>query len=88
MKVWEKINELKGTNATLQEIKTWSYMNRVCPLMLEDGLELEQDFPPELDALIDVACDTYPNCNACYDGFFSQELEKEWKNGHNQGVLG
>lgn len=32
MKVWEKCNEVKGTNATKDEIANWAYENRICPL--------------------------------------------------------
>jgi hypothetical protein len=41
MKVWEKCNEVKGTNASIDEIAGWGYMNRICPLMFDEGLEID-----------------------------------------------
>ena len=39
MKVWEKCNEVKGTDADVQEIADWAYNNRFCPLMFDVGLD-------------------------------------------------
>ena len=41
MKVWEKCNEVKGTNATIDEIAGWAYENRICPLIFDEGLDIE-----------------------------------------------
>ena len=51
MKVWEKCNEVKGTNETKEEISEWAYFNRICPLMFDCGLDIyepqEDGYPPE-----------------------------------------
>ena len=47
MKVWEKCNEVKGTDATIEQIAGWAYCNRICPLMFDVGLEI--DFPLDED---------------------------------------
>lgn len=41
MKVWEKCNEVKGTTATIEEIASWAYENRICPLSFDVGLEID-----------------------------------------------
>ena len=41
MKVWEKCNEVKGTNASIKEIADWAYANRICPLDFDTGLEID-----------------------------------------------
>ena len=48
MTIWEKCNELKGTTATREQIADWAYMNRVCPLDFDIGLELDVPYPPEM----------------------------------------
>jgi len=47
MKVFEKINQLKGTTSTLEQIANWFYMNRIYPydVVYNDALELGKDFP-------------------------------------------
>ncbi len=47
MKVWEKCNEVKGTDADIQMIADWAYMNRYCPLMFDVGLDI--DLPLDTD---------------------------------------
>ena len=77
MKVYEYINQLKGTNATLEQIKTWSYMNRVCPIDFrepENGLELENGIPEKFDYFIRLWCNKTANCQECYDRFFELEM--------------
>lgn len=41
MKVWEKCNEVKGTDATIEQIADWAYFNRICPLMFDVGLDID-----------------------------------------------
>lgn len=41
MKVWEKCNEVKETEATVEEITSWAYGNRICPLMFDARLEID-----------------------------------------------
>jgi hypothetical protein len=42
MKVWEKLNQLKGTNATIDTISNWFYINRIYPndILTYNALEL------------------------------------------------
>lgn len=57
MKVIDKINELKGTDATIDDIVKWAYMNRVTLDELEEELELgEGKFPIEFNEMIDRVC--------------------------------
>lgn len=49
MKVWEKCNEVKGTNATIEEIASWAYNNRICPMDFDVGLEI--DLPLDKDGI-------------------------------------
>ncbi len=72
MKVWQALNLLKGTNATLEQIKQWSYMNRILPCELEEGLELDYPMPIELTRLQQEICARvglgrcYPECLNLY----------------------
>lgn len=66
MKVWEKCNEVKGTNATIEQIADWAYFNRICPLMFDTGLEidlpLDKDGYPKPNGFLKTAesvCDVY-----------------------------
>ena len=51
MKVWEKCNEVKGTNASIDEIAGWGYMNRICPLMFDVGLDIDLPLDEDGDPL-------------------------------------
>lgn len=42
MKVYEKINELKGTNATAEQMLNWAEVNRIPLCCFEDELELDE----------------------------------------------
>ena len=86
MFVWEKINELKKCNATKEEIADWSYDNRICPLMMDVGLELSENQKHEadmLDKIADSVCHEMsdkngPGCGEeCLDSF----LDSEWEDG-------
>ncbi len=54
MKVWKYINQVKGTKATRKTILSWMEMNRICPLIVEDGLEAGD--LPELNELANKHC--------------------------------
>ena len=76
MKVWEYLNKLKGTCATLEQIKSWSYMNKVAPCDFrepENGLELENGLDESFDGFIDQWCKKV-DCEQCYREFFELEL--------------
>ena len=76
MKVYELLNKLKGTNSNLEQIKQWSYMNRIPPCNLEDGLELDCEFPESLNRLIDEVCAKSKHCQAeCLETFFEMEVD-------------
>lgn len=68
MKVWEKCNEVKGTDATIEQIADWAYYNRICPLMFDTGLEidlpLDDDGYPKPNGFLNTAesvCDVFTN---------------------------
>lgn len=79
MKAYEVINKLKGTTVTLDEIKKWSYMNRVYPCALDGGLELNCEYPNALYRLVDRVCckDVEGDCDKCLDIYFDSEVEFE-----------
>lgn len=75
MQVYEKLNQLKGTTATLDEIKSWSYMNRIPPCELAQGLELDGEYPQELADIAGKVCVRVGmDCNLCLDQFFVEEF--------------
>ena len=83
MKVWEKCNEVKGTNATKEQIAEWAYMNRICPLEFDTGLEIDLPFDedrlPLQNGFLETArkvCDTKVACG--YDCLI-QYLETEYE---------
>lgn len=84
MKVWEKCNEVKGTNASIDEIADWAYANRICPLDFDIGLELdlpldEDGYPKEngffgtAQKLCDMECGS-----ECLMRYLNSEY-REWK---------
>jgi hypothetical protein len=72
------MNELKGTNATLEQIKNWSYMNRIPPCGLEEGMELEDgQFPEILHKVRESVCEKIQaDCYKCLDVFFEEEIKQ------------
>jgi len=52
MRVWEKLNELKGADSTKEQIVSWFYMNRIYPydVIKNNALELDHKtkLPPKL----------------------------------------
>lgn len=76
MKVWERINEIKGATEPKDGILNWMMMNRVCPLMISDGLE--DDEQPDLQEAAERLCQTSTrgDCDAdCYRAFLEVELD-------------
>ena len=86
MKVWEKCNEVKGTNATIEEIASWAYNNRICPLDFDVGLEI--DIPCDKDGIplengffgtAQKMCDM--NCGLdCLMRYLNSEYIRSWQN--------
>ena len=84
MKVWEKCNELKGTDATKELIAQWAYMNRVCPVMFDNELDLEDGvkYPKQMEELAYKYChDENIKCGTdCLDVFLKSEVAEESAN--------
>lgn len=76
MKVYEKINQLKNTNATLEKIAEWGYMNKICPVDFREGLELEYEYPQELEDIAFKCCSKF-ECNGCMESFLNSDIEGE-----------
>ncbi len=76
MKIYERINEIKGTSATVDEIHNWMVMNKICPLDVAE--ELETGEQPELQAIADKRCadNGDGSCYACYRKFLEMEVAK------------
>ena len=77
MKVWEYMNKLKGTNATLEQIKTWSYMNKEAPCDFREpmnGLEIDGGIPESFERFIGQWCALINDCDRCYKEFFELEI--------------
>lgn len=73
MKVWEKINDLKGTNADKETIASWAYNNKICPREFGEELELDCDYPQELESISCRLC----NKNSCGYDCLTEFLESE-----------
>ena len=88
MKVWEKSNELKGTNATKEKIAQWSYMNRICPLMFDVGLDIDiplgDDGYPVENGFVKIArehCSAYKKCEyGCVEAYLELEFNEVTEN--------
>lgn len=73
MKVYEKINELKGTNAKKETILKWMVSNKICPLDVLAGIE---HYDPFFLSFARIHCDELDDCPSnCYETF----LDKEYK---------
>lgn len=82
MKVWELINEIKGTDADLPTILNWMMMNRICPL--DVVLELEEGDHHQLHALAHKHCAPRKRseCDSkCYEAFLTMDVKEENENG-------
>lgn len=88
MKVWEKCNEVKGTDATREQIADWAYMNRICPIEFDIGLEidipLDEDCMPVSNGFLTTAqkiCDL--SCSVdCLNRYLDMEYDESadtWK---------
>lgn len=78
MKVWEWCNKVKGTDATKEQIAKWSYMNRICPIEFEQGLELKEGKFPAQTAEIAQAICAASKCDAeCLDKFLESEVPND-----------
>lgn len=83
MKIWELCNKVKGTNETKETIENWAYFNRVCPLMFDVALEIEEldedGYPKDNNPFIKTArrvCDDN-KCNVnCLRNFLNSEVEE------------
>lgn len=74
MKVYERICELKDTEVTVEQMADWAYMNRICPVMFEDGLELDCEYPKELQNIAVAGCDF--DCGfECLEKFLNSGIE-------------
>lgn len=72
MKIWERINQVKGTTETKENILNWMEMNRVCPLMISDCLEEgEQSDLQEASKLHCIGRECGPEC---YREYLEREL--------------
>lgn len=76
MKVFEKLNQLKSTNASKEQIATWAYMNRVCPIMFGEELELECKYPKEMSDIANATCKKHiSHCGTeCLASFLDSEI--------------
>lgn len=77
MKVWEKINELKGTTASKDQIASWAYTNKICPRDFSEELELDCEYPKELEAISCKLCDKNSCGYECLDEFLESEVNEE-----------
>ncbi|MFA6038399.1 MAG: hypothetical protein WC748_09815 [Legionellales bacterium] len=65
MKVWEKIREIKCgdeecADVTVETITSWAWNNKICPLAMFDGLEIEEsEYPKELEDAEHEACSKF-----------------------------
>ena len=77
MKVWEICNQVKGTAATKEQIALWAYMNRICPVMFWDGLELGKDekLPREMIDVANKLCKENKCGTECLDKFLESEVQ-------------
>lgn len=78
MKVYEHINQLKGTNVSLKQMADWGYMNKVCPITFMEGLELGASYPAKFCVIASAICASHESdCEySCLTEFLSTEINK------------
>ena len=74
MKIWEKMNELIGSEASKEQIKSWAYMNRIMVM----SIHLEEAFEA-LEKSVDAFIETFdyhgnPDEQAVWDAFLEFEF--------------
>ncbi|MBQ7097761.1 MAG: hypothetical protein IJN96_06745 [Clostridia bacterium] len=77
MQVWEKINNLKGTNASKEQIASWAYSNKICPVEFADELELDCEYPSELTEISNKLCDNNTCGFECLTKFLESEVQED-----------
>lgn len=76
MQVWETINKLKGTHASKEQIASWAYNNKICPIEFADELELDCEYPSELVKISDELCNESTCSFECLTKFLESEVQK------------
>ena len=74
MQVWEKINKLKGTTASKEQIANWAYSNKICPIEFADELELDCEYPSKLTEISNKLCDNNTCGFECLTKFLESEV--------------
>lgn len=77
MQVWERINKLKGTTASKEQIANWAYMNKICPIEFGDELELDCEYPSELTEISNKLCDKNTCGFKCLTKFLESEVQED-----------
>lgn len=74
MKVYEKLNEIKGTDCTAKTIANWFYDNRICPCVLDSVIkEVRREFKG-WHKIADSVCREH-NCGMdCCTQFVNKEI--------------
>lgn len=72
MKVWEKINEMKGSSVGKETILNWMVCNKICPLDVMEALG--ESYDRNFQAFGERHCDQYNDCSPkCYEAFLDKE---------------
>jgi len=79
MKVYEKLNEIKGTDCTAETIADWFYDNRICPCTLDSFVpEVETKFKGWHKLADSVCREREVNCDLeCCTNFVNKEMQNE-----------
>ncbi len=74
MKVWEMCNEIKGTNANINQIMSWAYNNKICPLDFAEALDAPE-FEYVFSLIAHVVCSKNYCGGKCLMAFLESDLE-------------
>lgn len=79
MKVYERINHLKGTDATVEQMANWGLENKVCPVDMDEGLEIEDcdAYPKQLRDIATAVCAAH-GCDGCDLTCLTEFLDAEY----------
>ncbi len=74
MKVFEKINELRKTNNTKKQMSKWAFVKNICPIIFGECLNLDCEYPKELQEIAEMHCKGNKCGNGCLSSFLNSEL--------------
>jgi hypothetical protein len=78
VRVWELCNKIKGTNCTRETIRSWSIMNKICPVEFAINLDCDGTEVKQIGIIADKVCSEFGKCDyGCLEKFLDIEVDAQ-----------